>query len=588
VVFATSQFVMAGTVDSTDRYAWTENSGWLDFGTSQGDVAVSDTELTGYAWGENIGWASLNCSNTSSCATVDYKVANDGEGNLSGYAWGENIGWINFAPTGGGVTINSSGEFSGYAWGENIGWLVFNCATTDSCGTVDYGVKTDWAAATQTATAAATQTGSIAGQYNAAYVEAQTMPKTPPEEKENKITFNWPWNWFGDQTQNSAPSQAVPESAPQDIEPDALPDEEIIEIEVPQLPEISDGQAQTAAEQNKTEFSFLPESLLNFAQKFPQLFETLKKTGVKTIADITKLKNVVFNLPDLAKILGGGDIARNAQKIPEEVIFARAFGIDLSVKIAADQDGKAEQKIKIVKNTALELIVKPEHPARSVKGAIVLKIQNQKTGGLFEKIFASRVLAQNENANVLAEFGYQDDDGDGVFIARIDAPQVRGEYDLTAKIDYEDFAQSDREIKVNLLIDPEGYVFEKSGGKEARISDTIVSLYWKNIQTGEFELWPAEDYQQENPQTTDATGNYAFLAPAGGYYLQVEASGYPTYRGSPFELKTGAGVYQNIELEKKFGGRDLFAWEWLMFAGLVAVAVLLAVNFWRDRRRGAG
>ena len=32
------------------------------------------------------------------------------------YAWGTNVGWINFNPTDGGVTINTStGDFSGYA-----------------------------------------------------------------------------------------------------------------------------------------------------------------------------------------------------------------------------------------------------------------------------------------------------------------------------------------------------------------------------------------------------------------------------------------------------------------------------------------
>ena len=121
-----------GTIDSTYKYAWGENIGWINFGTSNGNVHVTDSGLSGYAFGENVGWINLD------------NVTNDGEGNLSGYAWGENIGWINFNPTYGGVTINSSGEFSGYAWGENIGWIVFNCATTNSCTTVDYKVKTDW------------------------------------------------------------------------------------------------------------------------------------------------------------------------------------------------------------------------------------------------------------------------------------------------------------------------------------------------------------------------------------------------------------------------------------------------------------
>ena len=140
-VFASST---DGAIDNTDKYAWSENGGWLNFGTTEGNVHITDSALTGYAWGENIGWISLNCSNGSSCGTVDYKVVNDGEGNLSGYAWSENTGWINFNPTYGGVTINSSGEFLGYAWGENIGWIVFNCGATNSCAAIDYKVKTDW------------------------------------------------------------------------------------------------------------------------------------------------------------------------------------------------------------------------------------------------------------------------------------------------------------------------------------------------------------------------------------------------------------------------------------------------------------
>lgn len=114
----------SGTIDTTDKYAWGENVGWIDFGSTAGAVTVTDSAVTGYAYGENIGWISLGGSDTS-------PVVNDAEGNLSGYAWGENVGWINFT----GVTINSSGVFSGYAYGENIGWINF---------TTDHPVTTDW------------------------------------------------------------------------------------------------------------------------------------------------------------------------------------------------------------------------------------------------------------------------------------------------------------------------------------------------------------------------------------------------------------------------------------------------------------
>lgn len=137
----------AGTIDTTDRYAYSENAGWIDFGSTQGVVGVGNSELTGYAWGENIGWISLNCSNDNSCLTVDYKVKNDG-GSLSGYAYSENTGWINFSPTlvPANLTakIDSNGYFTGYIWGENIGWVSLNCSNGNSCLTVDYKVRTTW------------------------------------------------------------------------------------------------------------------------------------------------------------------------------------------------------------------------------------------------------------------------------------------------------------------------------------------------------------------------------------------------------------------------------------------------------------
>lgn len=134
----------ATNIKTEYKYAYSENGSWLNFGSSDGGVMVEDSALTGYIWSENIGWISLNCANNNSCATSNYKVANNSEGDLSGYAWGENIGWINFAPSNGGVHINSSGEFSGYAWGENIGWIIFNCQDVDSCSASDFGIKTTW------------------------------------------------------------------------------------------------------------------------------------------------------------------------------------------------------------------------------------------------------------------------------------------------------------------------------------------------------------------------------------------------------------------------------------------------------------
>ncbi|HAO20197.1 MAG TPA: hypothetical protein DCQ37_06725, partial [Desulfobacteraceae bacterium] len=146
------KIVSYGNTDTSDKYAWSENTGWLNFNSWIGASVFSD-HLEGYAWNETIGWIRLgtftggtahtysnNLDDWTSYDTYlkDYGVNNDGYGNLSGYAWSENTGWINFRPVGGGVFIDPSGNFSGYAWGETIGWIHF--ANT----TPAYKVVTKW------------------------------------------------------------------------------------------------------------------------------------------------------------------------------------------------------------------------------------------------------------------------------------------------------------------------------------------------------------------------------------------------------------------------------------------------------------
>jgi len=123
---------------SVEGNAWGENIGWLTFSpNSSSKVYVADDGLSGYLYGENIGWISLSCRNTSSCATRDYGVLNDTEGNLSGYAWGENIGWVDFGTSTGSyqVKISSEGTFSDYAYGENIGFINFGIGASSATTT---------------------------------------------------------------------------------------------------------------------------------------------------------------------------------------------------------------------------------------------------------------------------------------------------------------------------------------------------------------------------------------------------------------------------------------------------------------------
>jgi len=151
-----SMALAADNIDPSNngsQFAWGENTGWLNAEPS-GDggpgVFVENDGLSGYLWSENMGWVSLSCLNNSTCGTRNYRVTNDGSGNLAGRAWSENVGWISFSCTNDadncatknyGVTIDpATGEFSGRAWSENTGWISFR----NTNGGASYGVTTSW------------------------------------------------------------------------------------------------------------------------------------------------------------------------------------------------------------------------------------------------------------------------------------------------------------------------------------------------------------------------------------------------------------------------------------------------------------
>ncbi len=121
-----------GTIDATDKWAWSENIGWINFGNANGNVHITDSGMTGYAWSSYYGWINL--------APTNGGVSIDNNGNLSGYAWGSNTGWINFS----GVSIDDSGYFQGFANGTITGQINFNCANNGTCASSDYKVRTDY------------------------------------------------------------------------------------------------------------------------------------------------------------------------------------------------------------------------------------------------------------------------------------------------------------------------------------------------------------------------------------------------------------------------------------------------------------
>ena len=154
----------------TERFAWGENVGWLNWQGQRGDDGVPfgagrarffPDHLRGWVWGENVGWINLGQNGPypePSMQGVDgdmdaFGVNIDASGVLSGYAWSENIGWISFGPFDSSVTDANGdtvqprledGRLRGLAWGENVGWINLGDALSTGAG----GVVVDGPAAT--------------------------------------------------------------------------------------------------------------------------------------------------------------------------------------------------------------------------------------------------------------------------------------------------------------------------------------------------------------------------------------------------------------------------------------------------------
>ncbi len=413
-----------------------------------------------------------------------------------------------------------------------------------------------------------------------------------------------------------APEEKVPEEIPEII---VIPEE---------APEALEGKWELLGG-NEENFVLqpLPNRLATLIDKFPDLKQTFAKVGVNKLSDIDKIQSAELILPGLTKTLGlpettitAGKIAKGGiplaqltpemkKEIPEEVVFAKTKDelIDYDIILTVSEKGEPEQKITAISGSELNLIVKPENKVKTVKGYVVLKtkksayeshpeqsvvtndgilrelrmtedlsfLQSSFFRGL--EIFAKEYEEEIEQELVLIEFEYTDPDGDGIYTANVQMPVVSGDYEIITVMDYEDETLISKEIRLVTVIDPEGYVYTMTDGNETHLRSVKISLYWQNQQTGKFELWPAEEYSQNNPQITDNTGKYSFLVPEGTYYLEATAKGYQNFVSETFSLTTGNGVHENIELTPTNWWLKILNWNTILLIFVIGLLFFIII-----------
>jgi hypothetical protein len=127
----------------------------------------------------------------------------------------------------------------------------------------------------------------------------------------------------------------------------------------------------------------------------------------------------------------------------------------------------------------------------------------------------------------------------------IDAPSVKGTYTTTIQAVTSNNT-SNLSITMSLLVDPYGYIFAKSGVNEVRILNAKVTLYTKKNNTE--VIWLASE-GGNNPQYTNAQGEYQYFVTPGEYKLVIEATGYMPTETEWFTVESNI-VEKNIELKK--------------------------------------
>jgi len=223
---------------------------------------------------------------------------------------------------------------------------------------------------------------------------------------------------------------------------------------------------------------------------------------------------------------------------------------------STNQSVAAKEESKILKTTIISQNVK-----------IPVIVQKQQVEVLTNTDFSISVIPSFEGdiesaTTIFADKKYiLQKQSDGSYAANILSPNLKGSYDATATIIYKDGRT--QEINITILVDPYGYIFEKTKNGEQHLKDAKVTLYV--YENNKWIVWDAAKYNQKNPQTSIDNGEYGFMVPNGKYYLIVQKNGYLSYKSDEFSIENGKPINLNIQLYKTAN----YIWLYVLLAAMI-------------------
>ncbi len=375
--------------------------------------------------------------------------------------------------------------------------------------------------------------------------------------------------------------------------PVAQPETLVVQIPKEAPPALQGWELFTVKTGKELGLTSIASNIESFSLKVPQFNAVLKQIGIdyKKVNDVSKLNGIQLRIPGLTQTalsFLGADIQKLSDgkaiplvdltdeiryKIPTNIVFAKTAGgfIDYSIGLLFDKKGNTEQKITTVAGKPVQLIIKPENPAKRVSGFLTLKKANPTGWNYKYKNVLQRALgsvidaiqpspnSQSQQSLLVQKFEYQKH-ADGIYSAEITAPAIEGDYEVMTIIEYKDENLVPKETRLAMVVDPEGYVYRQESDGRLRIMNATVSLYWLNPETKKYELWLADKFLQKNPIITNETGRYSFLVPEGMYYLKVTAKRHFDYQSDIFSIRENNAVRTDIEMKKKNWFTDFLNW----------------------------
>jgi plastocyanin len=168
-----------------------------------------------------------------------------------------------------------------------------------------------------------------------------------------------------------------------------------------------------------------------------------------------------------------------------------------------------------------------------------------------------RLCCESPTAQVTFDVGgttliLTDPDGDHVYEAAFVSPPSGTTVTSTLSVSCNG---SEIETQSEVLIDPDGVVYDINTGAPLSAAQAVCMVQGKGIEgatdgsavSNNYSVWPAVNFGQLNPQTTKSDGYFSFFTPAGTYRLDVNKSGYQSYRSPDLQV-VSAPVRHDVPL----------------------------------------